>query len=511
MEVSSFDATTLEANKEIDLVLKDTENKKKKLAKVLEDINLINNKNRTIMADYYSKYIQEEDSTKNIRRIHDETMLFISELGIYIWRSYSSIAVYYRINPFGKKVKIRTDDDFYALIQEDIRVYDTMDEVQIYDNTLLLIKSLLPMCKDDIFFPHHMHEIIWLNNYNYRNTFEYSRYLAKGRYRLGFKVGIILKFLFSITNSNSEVCDYIVDWLICFFQTKKKINTALVLIGDSEVSNILIEQIIRPIFAYNKEHFASIDDDILKKPNETIIKDKIFYHIGELSEKNITNKKTSELVMDILKPNRYYPEEAIKNNETYVWGQLIVTAEKETPFPFLKDSYSQCSVFRIKNMETILKELNVDRIAFKLMIQNDLDNFSNMLAEEQYDDLCINNIFNTPEKNALSTMKNGTLLTPQLNKNIEIFIKNIKEKNLDYFKKIKTENLNMFEELEYNFKENMITQQLLSEYFNLVNSDIFFCDNSDFLNILKEKSEIFRKTPDDKSKHNSMKRYTIVS
>ena len=93
----------LEANRQLDLVLKDAENKKKKLDKVLEDINLINDKNRAIKEDYYSEYMQEENFIKNMKYAHDMTMLFINELGIYIWRGESSRAVYYRIGSYGKK------------------------------------------------------------------------------------------------------------------------------------------------------------------------------------------------------------------------------------------------------------------------------------------------------------------------------------------------------------------------------------------------------------------------
>ena len=48
-----------------------------------------------------------------------------------------------------------------------------------------------------------------------------------------------------------------------------------------------------------------------------------------------------------------------------------------------------------------------------------------------------------------------------------------------------------------------------NDYFNIVNEDIIFEENSYFLDILKQKYEMFKATPDDKSKYNGKKRYKI--
>jgi len=548
-ELDIFDVENIAKDQLGQEILKLTENKKKELQKIWDDMNIIAEQTRTIQNQNYQNYIQNEQYIQNIKNMHYGTIDYINSLKIHIWKNNTGSTVYYRINAFGKKEKISTDDDFHALLKTNIHVFDSIDEVQIYDNTLLLVKSLLPTYKDDVFYPYISKENIILSNHNYRNVFQYSHFLCKRILviqRIRFQNQLnqpyqpiqyqpiqyqpfispeeqicninqqlmresdsnIVEFVKLMTQNEHEAF-YILNWISYFFQRMEKTHTAIVLIGDTEVSNLLIEHIIQPIFALKKEYFASIDDDILKKPIETIIKDKIFYHIGELSKANTMNKKTSRLVLEVLKPNAYNPEFTIENNETYIWGQLIVTAEKETPFPFLKDSYSKCSVFKIKNMDTILKELNSDRITFESKIQDDLDNFSNILAQEPVYDNCLY-VMPTDEKEALATMKNGVLMTPSLNKNIELFIKNIKEKNESYFKNIQKEDSDLYNELLHNFEENMIAQPLLNTYFNLIYEDIVFLENAHLLEVLKEKSEMFKKAPDDKSKYNGNKRYTIT-
>jgi hypothetical protein len=67
----------------------------------------------------------------------------------------------------------------------------------------------------------------------------------------------------------------------------------------------------------------------------------------------------------------------------------------------------------------------------------------------------------------------------------------------------------MHDELVHNFSEHMIAQPSLSEYFNLIYEDIIFSENAHLLEVLKDKSEMFNRAPDDKSKYNGKKRYVI--
>jgi hypothetical protein len=109
----------------------------------------------------------------------------------------------------------------------------------------------------------------------------------------------------------------------------------------------------------------------------------------------------------------------------------------------------------------------------------------------------------------LRNMSNGIIYTNDLNKKIREFVIAIQNKNINFFNQLSKENKELYDELLYNFEENMIAQPLLSEYFNIVNQDIIFEENSYLLDFLKQEYEMFKITPDDKSKYNEKKRYQI--
>jgi hypothetical protein len=332
----------------------------------------------------------------------------------------------------------------------------------------------------------------------------------KLRHQPEIKDSIIKNFISNLSK-NEYQNNYIMDWLANFFQKLHQSSMALVLIGDSKTTEMLINKIIKPIFTYKKEYFSVVNEETLKKANDTIIKDKIFYHIDtdNLSKENIKSTQLSNLLLELIKPNSLNFVQAIENNETYIHGETIVTSSDESPYPFLKNSYSRCSVFSVANIHTILKKMDLDLLQLVEFIESDLDNFSNILAQYQTNNYYT--IAQTAEKNVLSKMKKGVLITSDLEEKIQLFVSAVKRKDVWYFKKLEQENdKNLYKELVENFdNDDAIYQPLLSEYFNIVNGDIIFSDNSYFIEILKERECLFNQAADDKFKRNGQRRYKI--
>lgn len=511
-------------------------------------INLIRERKEALEFQQNLNDFQMNAFIENVHSLNNSTIRFFELLQVKLWKkTQTDTKIYFRINPFGKREKINSDDDIRNLILIPIKIYNTIEEVRIYDNTLILVKSLLPIIKDDIFYPYINAESILDCNITYRNTFQYSIFLSKRNliltkvqlqnqlsyntssnypplpftynYLTPWEIHDINQQLSSIDiqlqksqsfienfirtlSQNEYQFNYIMRWLAHFFQNLTNGKLALVLIGDKKTTDIIVEDILKPIFATKDEYFSVIDNETLKKSNDYLLKDKIFYHFDNLASSNTRDSKICELIFEIFKaktPN---------NIENYMGGGVLVTSSEDSPYPFLKDIYSICSIFKVKHFDTILKKMNIDRISLNQSIKDDLDNFSNILAQytlqkEYY------HIADTSEKQALSSMKNGILKTPEIDTQIEQFIIAIRTKELFYFSNLEKENIDLYKELKENFKNNMIAQPLLSEYFNIVHSDKIFSDNSLFLEILKEKAEMFKQTPDDKSKYNGKKRYKI--
>jgi hypothetical protein len=478
-----------------------TDNELKHLTKVLENMQFAQQRKEQTIRLGYQSYINDIQYKNQIITSHNSSLSYANSRGIQFWRSCTDSNIYYRINKYSKSKKLNSQDELYSVLGIHVRIYDTFDKVQLFDlgtNVLLFVSGWFTKIEGDMFDPFSNLEWLMYDNLQYRNNFQYTRYLHKRNIPQQIKQirdSINQQYMYNpsqlnpyiqpqqlqLCYSNPSVSDitlfpmdmgthmqnlenqltiqkssienfiqlfskddeqfyYIMHWLARFFQTFNRYSMGLVLIGDSETTDIFINQIIKPIFANKDEYLCTINDDMLKKKQEVILKDRIFYHldIDNLSNTETNIKSTNTLLRKILKINDTHHYQFFDNNTNYIWGELIVTSSKDSPYPFLKDIYSRCSVFQVKNIDTSLKKLGIDRIALESMIQTDLDNFSRILAQYQLD----NNYFEIVEnfeKEALSTMKNGVLMTYELSNNIDIFIKSIKQQNIHYFRNIQKE------------------------------------------------------------------------
>jgi len=559
MKITAYDAygnvKTDTNSLSIDILKTMDENKDKlqELNKIKDNIKLVRYEQQKIFNMDYQDYKNEINYKNKIIEVHNQCINYANQKGVQFWRSQDN-SINYRINSFTqpKKYNIK-DDNIYALLGAHINIYDTIEKVQLFDNSLLLIASYLSIVKDDIFDVFNALEWVEYNNLMYKNTFKCTYFLKKRfllsqnqllqwqsnsttrnvmpitqqsiiqlvpiqsicndllfsthttpenqfqelNQRLEIKSSSIIEdFIFHLSKDEYQFF-YIMNWLANFFQNLNKSSVALVLIGNNKTTNILINNIIKPIFAYREEYFSVVDENALKKFNDTIIKDKIFYHIDtdNMSAENIKSDQLSDLLFELIKRNNIDILQAIELNKIYVHGETIVTSSSESPYPFLKNSYSRCSVFRIKHIDTILKETNFDLMQLTEFIEKDLDNFSNILAQYQINDrYCVT--ADTDEKNVLRIMKKGVLITHDLERNIQQFIGAIKNKNKSFFKKIKQEeDENLYKELVENFdNDDAIYQPLLNEYFNIIYEDIIFPDNSYFIEILKERECLFNQS-----------------
>ncbi|ATB70771.1 hypothetical protein SJPD1_2682 [Sulfurospirillum diekertiae] len=462
----------------------------------------------------YKKFINKK---LNLQMQHKNVYDELVRQGIMIWKDCKNSTLYFKVNPFEnnqKTDKAKLSDYLTKLLNRDIEIYDSTNDIKHPEAKKdYLIISLLPMVKMEVFNP----SIGWefqdiSNNTLYQNTFEYTTFLKKRHLKpietVDIKKGIIVQFIKQLSQ-NEDQFSFIIHWLANFFQNLCSSKACLVLIGDEETTNTFIYDIIKPIFAYRNKYLSIINDKTLQNTNDSLIRDKIFYHISNISTSNTNHKRISNLVLEILSPKYKTTHDAWENHESFINGELIVTSSSDTPYSFLKDSYTRCVVFQVKHLDTILKKMNINRILLKENIFDNLDDFSDILAVYPVDKNYYK-IIHTEEKDILSTMKNGILKTKKLNKQIEEFINAIRSNNLNSFVKIEQEDSDLYEEFQYNFQNKMIAQPLLSTYFNIMFDEIIFSDNSIFLEILKEKAPMFKKAPNDKSKYKGKKRYQIV-
>ena len=488
----------------------------------LSKINQIIQNNNAIRYNLAMNDFQKSTFFQNVNLLHSNSISNLNYKGIYIWKNESGNSIYYRLDSYGNRIKCNNDEEILKLFPVHIKIYEKIEDV-IIDTHPILVKNLIPIIRDDVFYPLCNGELFFIQNIQYRNLFKSTIYTPLSTYiTIQNSIQNTIK-IEPIRNSTIETFiknlvedtdsfEILMKVLINFHKEKIKSNYAFVLIGDENSTNILIDEIIKPLFASKDEYFSTIDDDLLeKKLDVKIIENKIFYHFKNLSEANLKSKRVSKLIFDIVRPNKVTADNAILNNESYVWGELFITSSKNNPYSALEDIYSKCIVIKVKNLKTVLKKMNIDKISLIENIQSDLFNFSSVLASFNFFDIRedVYKLQQKEEYKNLRNMSNGIIYTNDLNKKIREFVMAIQNKNINFFNQLSKENKELYHELLNNFEENMIAQPLLSEYFNIINQDIVFEENSYLLDILKQEYEMFKITPDDKSKYNGKKRYKI--
>lgn len=455
---------------------------------------------------------QNNINDKNaIINMHNQTMALLTSMDLYVWKI-SSNKLYYRPKAFEKEQKVsktELSDITTDALGFYVDIYDSTDDVMVIDANYLII-ALLRTVRKDSFNPFSNFEFpLIANNLCDRNTFEYTELLYK-RFEESIMTSgdksFIEKLIATIFPNEADFY-FMMLWFSNFFKSMMKSNIAVVLIGDSDITDILVDSIVRPIFAKKKEYISAINDNVLSKESddEKILKDKIFYHINNSSAKTDI-RRVSKLARTIIKPNSVTPIQAWENDERYIFGELLVSSSKDSPFPYLKDIFSSCVVFKVKHIDNILSSLKIDYPELDKKIVNDLDNFTSRML--QYNNV-VPRVIDTDEKWYLHTMKNGLLLTPALDIKIDKFIRDVRGRKLDQFETIRLHDKEMYEEFLANFNEGMIAQSMHSRYFNILNGEELISYNVEFLNILQTKAKMYRETPDDKSKANGKKRYKV--
>lgn len=490
--------------------------------KSLDNLNLIVQQQNQI--DFQNRLLyQREFLDRNIIETnHDRVLNILINTDFKIWKDTNN-KLFYRLKAFEEKQrtnKNQLSDIIKNITGISVDIYDSKSDVKVIDANYL-ITSLLPTVRREVFNPFCNSELFHVsNNLYYKNQFEYTELLSKRFSDFNQIVvednirqvienySFIENFLRLIFQDEKEFYCFF-DWLTSFFYHLHKSDTALVLIGDNETTDIIMNNIIKPIFIKNKKYLSTISNSILEKQSEDkeLLENKIFYHFNNLNEK-VDTKRVSKLIRSIVKPNIITASQAWDENEPYIYGEVLITSNKDSPYSYLKNVLSACSVLRIKDMQTILKKLSMDYLSFEKAFIADLENFMDRLLVNAKNNYAVE-VLETDEKFYLNTMKNGVLITPKIDRKIDYFINDIQRTNHYAFSCIKSYDAEIYEEFIYSLKEKMIAQPMISKYFNIYYDEEIIPDNNEFIKILQNKADMFNSKPNDKNKHNGKKRYEI--
>ena len=305
----------------------------------------------------------------------------------------------------------------------------------------------------------------------------------------------IKKFIYQMVNEDAEKSDYIINWLAYYFQNLKKTGTALVLLGDSEVTEKLFwNLIIKKIFG--NRYCSAIND---KEYNTTLLQDiakhKLFFNIADI--KNAGTKFDDDtlalLVKDLLiQQSVEYTNANGEEEKVIIHGQLLITATN--PAPYLKKSLSKCTVIQTINIDKIMDSLELeDETELEDKILKDLKQFSDLLNNYIVKDEIAKEKFITTEREILKGVTTPNIDKEAIEDSIDKFIEAIKNKDIEYFEKVKDiENGTIYEHLKNAFEKDdgyFIGQDIL-HYYNTVNEQKFD-KKKDLMDKLKAKNNMF--------------------
>jgi len=365
---------------------------------------------------------------------------------------------------------------------------------------ILLFENAIDTIDDDVFDINNNYIYFKQNDNDFfftRNRFIPNEYLLKKYHQNKFTIPnntdqtFIEKVIYHLVKENKKLSDYIMNWLAYYFQNLQKSKTALVLLGDKEVTeDIFWNIIIKEIFS--QQYCTTIND----KEHETalvssIAKDKLFFHIGDIidADTKFDDNTLASIIKDLLIKPSVITE---TNEEIDIHGQMIITAKN--PAPYLKKVLSKCTVIEVNNIDTIIENLNCeDEAELEDMIRNDLHNFTDKLLQYRVVIEEALNKIDTEARQTLKSSKFSNINKEDIDKQIDTFIDAIKTKNIDYFDKVKDiDNGAKYEQMKNAFEKDdgYFINQYLFEFYNLIHEQKFQ-KKQEFRGKLKEKDDMF--------------------
>jgi len=380
----------------------------------------------------------------------------------------------------------------------------TMYSIYVPYNDLIIVK-------DEIFMPTIGYEFIALDASNklfQRNRFVPSRYLLQNP-DLSTQIGdsIILQYIYHISNYHLDRFKYILNWIAVYFSTvSNSSNIHLILIGQYYSGiNILFDNIIKPLFG--EQYSIKINNDTLKYNKfDKIINEKIFYNIDNVSEEIVVQTKNEKNYKLFLNNKKLTKKNDI-TNITPLDGQILMTYNSNN-IPFINQD--RCTIFKIQKTinEMYIPNYYIDTEGastctyFKLIngINNDLDNFANILKLYDYDENYAYNYipFDNDDKKIIVQKK-----IPE----IQHFINAVKNKDMNYFLKLEHSDNELYNNLKEDFDKNKIKQKHLFLSFNAINPDKDITSPKTFMVKLREIDDDFFNTKNIKHGSGGSKYY----
>ncbi len=278
-------------------------------------------------------------------------------------------------------------------------------------------------------------KVFWHNKFNpyilkeyyeeegnlYRNTFSPTKYMMieKENYK---KPEAILHLIYNLVDYEEQRFYFVINWLACFFQTMKKSQVALILLGEQgSGKGIFFNEILTPLW----NHCFTINNESLAtKYKGGLVRDKLFINIDE--SKPSRSKAQNSFIKALITGDKITAEIKRENldKEIDIYAQILITSNEHIPIE-IEESDRRFTVFRtgksIKQQYLGYGSYN----ALSAKIKEELEDFAVYLKTYCVDIDYANTALNTIEKRAIinaCTDNFQAFANAIVNKDIEFFI-----------------------------------------------------------------------------------------
>ena len=109
----------------------------------LSKINQIRQNNDAIRYNLKMNDVQKSRLFEDVTYLHKNSITYLREKRIFIWKNESGSSIYYRLNRHGNRIKCNNDEDILELFYPDyIKIYEKIEDV-IIDNYPIFVKNLI--------------------------------------------------------------------------------------------------------------------------------------------------------------------------------------------------------------------------------------------------------------------------------------------------------------------------------------------------------------------------------
>lgn len=334
----------------------------------------------------------------------------------------------------------------------------------------------IPLVHDELFKPQITQTFWSKKGLNYKNSYIPSEYMFKLFYSNIYSESFILSYIYLMAKYDDKQATKILYWLAVMFNTRQKLEFALVLHSKSEdYMKLFYEEIIEPLM--NADYCETItNNDLDAKSLSNVLDKKVCYHFHNVTNTSILEMPAKDFTNRLIHKDDY----KIKNKISTTVANILITSTSNY-IPLISKDVPNVFIEIESDLEPICKKYNISVNKYHTLanyIKYDLDNFAQILRR-----MDLNHLYNLCGFTSFYGTNDNSKIFNGDDDILEVFNGAIRysDEVLLTFK-----NQDLQDELFEDFGKNRINSQKLIKYFEAIFGKGIYKNNRAIIKALKE-------------------------